>query len=240
MAAIAVLSRLISCNLSCLALVATSAFLIAACTFSSFSFRKASKRCASSCSICSLFFSASSRCDARSSSLRISARLVSRLIWTRNISRFFWIKSAMTSFSRRRWSVGIACCAAVSPWGGRARRSSAMERCPLAELRLQKVVFSATLMCFSLSRSSALRVFSDSRMRNTSSSGGSTNGFAAIRCSCSDASCDISTSSPRLCPRLWPRLCPRLCAVWDPGRLYMGGSKPLPPPGARLILSSPR
>lgn len=49
-------------TLSCLALASNSAFLMASCTFSSFSFRKASNCKASSSSICSDFFRASSRC----------------------------------------------------------------------------------------------------------------------------------------------------------------------------------
>mmetsp|Transcript_1893 Transcript_1893/g.4473 ORF Transcript_1893/g.4473 Transcript_1893/m.4473 type:complete len:214 (-) Transcript_1893:379-1020(-) len=203
MAAMAALSRLISCILSCFALVATSALLMASCTFWSFSLRKPSNRSASSSSMRSLFFSASSRCTARSSSFRISARFVSRLIWTRKISRFFCMKSAMTSFSFRRWSEGIACCAAVSPFGGSARRPSATLRGALDALRLEKVVLSATDMCRSRSRSSALRCFSTSRIRKTSSSGGSTKGLLPNRWLRSEV-CELSGWGTASTGSAWP------------------------------------
>mmetsp|Transcript_38299 Transcript_38299/g.87710 ORF Transcript_38299/g.87710 Transcript_38299/m.87710 type:complete len:258 (+) Transcript_38299:966-1739(+) len=92
-------SFLISCTFSAFAFVSASAFLMACTAFWSLSFKNWSKRSASSSSICSLLRNASSRCCARSSSLRISARFVSSDICTRNISRFFAMKSAMFSFS---------------------------------------------------------------------------------------------------------------------------------------------
>mmetsp|Transcript_28291 Transcript_28291/g.90115 ORF Transcript_28291/g.90115 Transcript_28291/m.90115 type:complete len:369 (+) Transcript_28291:567-1673(+) len=184
------LRRLISCTLSCFSLASTSARFIASCTFSSFSLRKASNRSASSSSICSLLRSASSRCSARSSSLRISARLVSRDICTRKISRFLAMKSAMFSFSRRRWSTGMACEARSRPPGSampspcRSWRSLTV----LKLMRLQKVVFSATLSIFCRSRSSRDFLFCSSRILKTSSSGGISKGFMSISSSSSSSS----------------------------------------------------
>mmetsp|Transcript_40524 Transcript_40524/g.67902 ORF Transcript_40524/g.67902 Transcript_40524/m.67902 type:complete len:378 (-) Transcript_40524:239-1372(-) len=183
MVAMAAFSRLISCTLSCLALASTSARLMASCTFSSFSLRKASKRTASSSSICSLLRRASSRWRARSSSLRISARFVSRLICTRKISRFFAMKSAMFSFSLRRWSVGRACAAASSRWPGMfifASSPATSSGGLVVDMRDENVPFSCTFSDFMSSRSSRFRRFSSSRMRNTSSSGGIRNGFFSM------------------------------------------------------------
>mmetsp|Transcript_29333 Transcript_29333/g.74739 ORF Transcript_29333/g.74739 Transcript_29333/m.74739 type:complete len:236 (+) Transcript_29333:601-1308(+) len=181
-AAIAVASRLISSTLSCLALASTSAFLIASCTFSSFSLRNASKRSASSSSICSLFFSASSRCRARSSSFLISARFVSSDICSRKISRFFAMKSAMFSFSLRRSGAALVVASVSPPFlalGGRSVRISSRASCVVvACIRDAKVDFAATDCCRASSRSWALRARSSSLCLKMSSSAGTLKGLA--------------------------------------------------------------
>mmetsp|Transcript_10538 Transcript_10538/g.32810 ORF Transcript_10538/g.32810 Transcript_10538/m.32810 type:complete len:214 (-) Transcript_10538:104-745(-) len=156
----------LSCDLRCLIFwilsvlifVFSSADLSALCALSSLLRRKASKRLRSSSSICCDFFSASSFCLARSSSLRISAFWTSRCICTRNISRFFFTKSETFSLSRRvsrptpseRWlrpcfAASAASCVSSVP------SSTRQVFCT----REEAVVFSQTLRCFTLSRSSA-------------------------------------------------------------------------------------
>ena len=107
---ICALIRLISCTRSFFCLVSASPARIASCTFRSLSFRKPSKRSASSSNICSDRVNASSLRSARSSSLRISACLTSSDIWVRKISRFLEMKSFRFSL----------------PWPSPLRRVSAM------------------------------------------------------------------------------------------------------------------
>mmetsp|Transcript_1151 Transcript_1151/g.3263 ORF Transcript_1151/g.3263 Transcript_1151/m.3263 type:complete len:413 (+) Transcript_1151:538-1776(+) len=181
---IACLSFLISAILSCFSLLSRSAFLIASCAFLSFSLRKASNLMASSSSISSLFFNASSFMCALCSSLRISSRFVSRLICTRNISRFLAMKSAMFSFSRRRSLEMAAVAAATKPrvclapaLAPPSAGGSRSEICRVLPMRLLCVVFSHTFMLFSRCRVSRFFRRSSSRILKTSSSDGNTNGL---------------------------------------------------------------
>ena len=180
--AIWLFSFLISCTFSAFAFVSLSAFFIACSAFCALSFRNSSKRISSSCSICSDLRSASSRCCARSSSLRISARFVSSDIWTRNISRFFAMKSAMFSFSFRRSRVAAAtrlifdCCAAAA-----ADDSSFILRKSTASADDVLCPFSHTWSDLTRSRSASFRCCSSSRSVKTSSSVGIENGLGPSR-----------------------------------------------------------
>mmetsp|Transcript_16155 Transcript_16155/g.61190 ORF Transcript_16155/g.61190 Transcript_16155/m.61190 type:complete len:230 (-) Transcript_16155:74-763(-) len=169
----------------CFSRALASALLIASNASLSFSLRNASKRMASSSSISSDFFSASSLACALRSSFWISSRFVSRVICTRNILCFLSRKSVMRSRSRCLLPVMADVAADTSRLvlAMRARAASSVMgmSSSVSLLKAPARCISAVFCQTGTRASSRLRswrlAFSISRRRNSSSPVGSRNGL---------------------------------------------------------------